>query len=248
MNILMSKKRKDDGRRRIDQSVKSSNKPAACYHITMQLLLPWHAFPLSSGLPIIDPSFALTAPRTWICCSPSLCHHLIIWTDPSSSTFSFSIFHLPPLTSTVVWDSGKWYSGRKQIVGPSSGVAFSADNLSVNSLSFMSNPYSSTRPCVRMGLGRINASAARYPTTSPETELLLESALVRIGVFVASSMFDGLIVVDSFTSNDFRHSLSVCVAPGRVRSKRVESSSDVIDRSSPFQRSPHSWQFCIDPC
>jgi hypothetical protein len=103
-----------------------------------------------------------------------------------------------------------------------------------------------------MGLGRTKASAARNPAQPRSAEVVLESidgvlrVVLRfagcIGEEVADRLWekDGELwssdIAETFLELGFRPSWSDDV--GRRR-----SSTENIDRSSPFQRSPHSWLF-----
>ena len=70
------------------------------------------------------------------------------------------------------------------MVGASSGVELGACSASLNVHVFRSKPYDEMSPCTATGVGRMNASAARRPATSPSLllELMRSSVLTFLRV------------------------------------------------------------------
>ena len=65
-------------------------------------------------------------------------------------------------------------------VGASSGVELGACSASLNVHDFRSNPEDDMSPCTATGVGRMNASAARNPATSPSRLLELMGSSVTV--------------------------------------------------------------------
>ena len=120
-----------------------------------------------------------------------------------------------------------------------------------------SKPEEVTFPTVAIGLGRTYASAARKPGVLPISDgvfdLCDEMEGVESLVFRVSGM-TGDVSVERLSENagEFRSTETVeplGVGPGTSElgsgwRGRGLSSSEKMERSSPFQRSPHSWLFC----
>ena len=148
---------------------------------------------------------------------------------------------------------GKWNSGRKTSVGTSSVAAVLHSSEKVNVALRRSKPVEVTFPTVAIGLGRTYASAARKPGVLPISDGVYDLCDDMEGVeslFFKVSGITGDASVERLSENagEFRSTETVeplGVGPGTSelgsgwRGKGL-SSSEKMERSSPFQRSPHS--------
>lgn len=141
-------------------------------------------------------------------------------------------------------------------MGASSVAAVSHSSENVNIALRRSKPEEVTFPTVAIGLGRTYASAARKPGVLPISDGVFDLCDVMEGVeslsFKVSGM-TGAVSVERLSENagEFLSTETVeavGVGPGTSElgsgwRGRGLSSSEKIDRSSPFQRSPHAWLF-----
>ena len=136
-------------------------------------------------------------------------------------------------------------------MGRSSDGKRVASRRSVNSHRRRSNPYSVMYPFVYTGAGRTYASAARYPGALVSSGGFRLDRSDEIEGFVnVRFRFPGVTVVPSSTS---LRGVPVPAADGDVVSGvgggsavtgSVWSSTEKMDRSSPFHWSPRWWSFC----
>ena len=133
-------------------------------------------------------------------------------------------------------------------------VLHSSEN--VNIALRRSKPEDVTFPTVAMGLGRTYASAARKPGVLAISDGVFDFCDVMEGVeslFFKVSGMTGPVSVERLSENagEFLSKDTVDAwgsGPGTSElgsgwRGRGLSSSEKIERSSPFQRSPHSWLF-----
>ena len=135
-------------------------------------------------------------------------------------------------------------------MGAFSSVIFPASRENVNVQLRKSKPYLVTLPLVAMGDGRTKASAARYPGVDEISADDLEGAEDIEGVLRVSLMVVGATgvwgVAERLSEKAGEPRLSEIVdSEGEAKSLgfggwgRLWSSTEWIERSSPFQRSPH---------
>lgn len=165
--------------------------------------------------------------------------------------------HLPLLTWTALSSRGKWNSGRKISVGAPSGAAESQVSDRLKVALRRSKPCDFTVPAVAKGLGRTYASAARKPGSLARSAGVFEGSGEMGGVERAFFMLEG--ETDDCPNDLLLEKVGAAVSTENVESLagfwpfgfavgemgRELSSREKIERSSPFQRSPCSWLFCV---
>lgn len=146
-------------------------------------------------------------------------------------------------------------------MGTSSVAAVLHSSEKVNVALRRSKPEEVTFPTVAIGLGRTYASAARKPGVLPISDGVfdfcdemegVESLFFRVSGMTGDASVERLSEkAGEFLSTETVEALGVGPGTSELGSGwrgRGLSSSEKMERSSPFQRSPHSWLFwCRQP-